>query len=102
MLFGCEVVSDSCATPWTVTCQASLSMDFPSRSTGVGSHFLLQGDLPNPGNEPEAPVTPALAGGSLPLSHQGIPLTKTTGMPILIFQHLKDSKIVPFKVMLAS
>ena len=63
VVFGREVVSDSSATPWTVACQASLSMDFRSKNTGVGSHFLLQGDRPNPGNEPEAPVTPALAGG---------------------------------------
>ena len=63
VVFGREVVSDSSATPWTVACQASLSMDFPSKNTGVGSHFLFQGDRPNPGNEPEAPVTPALAGG---------------------------------------
>ena len=63
VVFGREAVSDSSATPWTVACQASLSMDFPSKNTGVGSHFLLQGDRPNPGNEPEAPVTPALAGG---------------------------------------
>ena len=63
VVFGREVVSDSSATPWTVACQASLSMDFTSKNTGVGSHFLLQGDRPNPGNEPEAPVTPALAGG---------------------------------------
>ena len=37
-------------------------MDFPAKNTGVGSHFLLQGDLPDPGNE-QFPVTPALAGG---------------------------------------
>ena len=36
------VVSDS-ATPWTVACQASLSMGFSSKNTGVGWHFLLQG-----------------------------------------------------------
>ena len=66
VVFGREVVSDSSATPWTVACQASLSMDFPSKNTGVGSHFLLQGDRPNPGNEPEAPVTPAGDPGSIP------------------------------------
>ena len=30
-------------TSWTVACQAPLSMDFPSKNTGVGCHFLLQG-----------------------------------------------------------
>ena len=30
-------------TPRTATCQAPLSMEFPSKHTGVGCHFLLQG-----------------------------------------------------------
>ena len=30
-------------TPWTAACQAPLSMGFPSKNTGVSSHFLLQG-----------------------------------------------------------
>ena len=36
------VVSDS-VTPWTVAHQASLSMNFPGKNTGVGCHFLFQG-----------------------------------------------------------
>ena len=31
------------ATPWGVACQASLSMEFSSKNTGVGCHALLQG-----------------------------------------------------------
>ena len=42
--------------------------DFPGKSTGVGCHFPTAGDLLNPGIEP---VSPALAGGSSPLTHQG-------------------------------
>ena len=42
--------------PVTVFCP----WDFPGKNTGVGCHFLLQGDLPNPGVEP---ASPALAGG---------------------------------------
>ena len=34
--------------------------NFPGKNTGVGCHFLLPGDLPNPGTEP---VSPAPAGG---------------------------------------
>ena len=30
-------------TPWTVACQAPRSWNFPSKYTGVGCHFLLQG-----------------------------------------------------------
>ena len=45
--------------------QALLSMDTPVKNTGVGGHFLLQGnlpepDLPYPANPPTSPV---LAGG---------------------------------------
>ena len=29
-------------TPWTVACQAPLSMEFPNNNTVVGCHFLLQ------------------------------------------------------------
>ena len=36
---------------------------FPGKNTRVGCHFLLQGNLPNPGIEPMSPVSPALAGG---------------------------------------
>ena len=35
------------ATPWTVACQAPLSMRFSRlKNTGVGCHFLLQGIFP--------------------------------------------------------
>ena len=37
------------ATPWTVACQAPLSMGFPRQNTGVGCHFLLQGIFPTQG-----------------------------------------------------
>ena len=37
-----SVMSDS-VTPWIVARQAPLSMGFPSKNTGVGCHFLLQG-----------------------------------------------------------
>ena len=42
---GGGLVTKSCptlVTPWTVACQASLSMGFSSKNTGVGCHFLLQ------------------------------------------------------------
>ena len=43
-----SVVSDS-VTPWTVARQASLSMGFPGKNTGVGCHALLQGIFPTQG-----------------------------------------------------
>ena len=47
------------ATPWTVACQALLSMGFPRQEYQNGLPFPSPGDLPNPGIEP---ALPALAG----------------------------------------
>ena len=47
-------------TPWTVACQASLSMGFPRQEYWSGFPFLSPGDLPDPGIKP---VSPALVGG---------------------------------------
>ena len=42
---------------------------------GVGCHFLLQGNLPNPGTEPVYSASPALAGGfSMTVPRDRIPL----------------------------
>ena len=61
-------VSSSSVIPWTVACQTPLSMGFSRQGYWSGLSFPSQGDLPDPGIEH---MTPALAGGSLPLSHQG-------------------------------
>ena len=45
------VVSDSC-NPWTVACQASLSMGFSRQEYCNGLPFPSPGDLPNPGIKP--------------------------------------------------
>ena len=50
-------------TPRTVALQASLSMGFSGKNTGVGCHFLLQGNLLDPGIKPASPWSPALTGG---------------------------------------
>ena len=39
-------------TPWTVAIQALLSVGFPSKNTGVGYYFLLQGIFPTQGSSP--------------------------------------------------
>ena len=51
------------ATPWTVDCQAPLSMGFSRQEYWSGLPFTSPGDLPNPGIEPASLVSPALAGG---------------------------------------
>ena len=56
--------------PWTVACQALLSMGFPRQEFWSGLPCPPPGDLPDPGIEP---ASPALQADSLPLSHQGSP-----------------------------
>ena len=51
------------AAPWTVACQAPLSMGFFRQEYGAGCHFLIQGIFLTPGVEPTTPAAPALAGG---------------------------------------
>ena len=50
-------------TPWTVACQAPLSMGFSKQEYWSGLPCPPPGDLPNPGTEPESLMSPALAGG---------------------------------------
>ena len=50
------------ATPWTVTLQAPLSMEFSRQEYWSGVPFPPPGDLPNTGIEPESPIAPELAG----------------------------------------
>ena len=64
-----SVMSNSFVTPWTVACQAFLSMGFPRQEYWSGLPFLSPGDLPDSGLEPGI----ALQVDSLPLSHQGSP-----------------------------
>ena len=66
MLFSQEFVSDSFATPCTVTLQAPVSMGFPRKEDWNGLLFPSPGDLPNPGIEPKSP---ALQADYLPTEH---------------------------------
>ena len=63
---GCGLVAKLCptlATPWTVACQAHLSMGFSRQEYWSGLPFPSPWDLPNPGIEPRSP---ALKADSLP------------------------------------
>ena len=51
------------ATPWTAARQAPSSMGFPRQEHWSGLPFPSPGDLLNPGIEPMAPESAALAGG---------------------------------------
>ena len=47
------------ATPWTVACQAPLSMGFSRQEYWSGLLFPSPGDLPDPGIEPRSPALQA-------------------------------------------
>ena len=40
------------ATPWTITCQAPLSLEFSRQVYWSGLPFPIAGDLPDPGIKP--------------------------------------------------
>ena len=67
-----SVVSNSFATPWTVSLQAPLSVEFSRQEYWSGLPFPLPGDLPEPGIKPESP---ALHADSLPHESSGKPTT---------------------------
>ena len=48
------------ATPWTVACQAPLSMRFSRQEYWSELLFPSPGDLPDPEIEPGSPVSPIL------------------------------------------
>ena len=54
------------ATPWTVDCQAPLSMGFSRQEYWSGLPFPSPGDLPDPGIKPGSPALQADALSSEP------------------------------------
>ena len=66
-VLSCSAVQLS-ANLWTEVCQAPLSMGCPGKNIKVGCHFLLQGNLSDPGIKH---VSPALTGGFLPTEPAG-------------------------------
>ena len=69
---GSDLVTKLCptlATPWTLACQAPLSMEFPRQEYWNRLSFPSPGDLSDPGVKP---MSPAWQADSLPLSHQSL------------------------------
>ena len=75
------------AIPWTVACQAPLSMDFPRLDYWSSLSFPTPGDLPNSGIEPESPVSPTLAGRFF--------TTEAPGKPPDIYRAVGDLGLIP-------
>ena len=63
-------MSNCFVIPWTVACQAPLSMAFPRQEYWSGLPFPSPGDLPNPGFET---MSPELAGGLFTTKPPGKP-----------------------------
>ena len=75
---NCGLVAKSCPTletPWTVACQAPLSVGFSWQAYWSGLPFLSPGALPDPEIEP---WFPALRADSLPTELRGKTLVENT------------------------
>ena len=59
-MLGCFSDVLLCETLWTVVHQDSLSMGFSRQEYRSGLPCPPPGNLPNPGIEPESPISPAL------------------------------------------
>ena len=89
------------ATPWTIACQAPLSMGFPRQEYWSVLPFLPPGDHPDPGIEPTSPAYPALRVDSLLLSQQGnsniihlsIYIYIISSLSLYIYQYICDQWI---------
>ena len=57
--WSCSVVSDSFRLHGLWPTRLLHPWGFPGKNTGVGCHFLLQGNLPHPGIEPRSPTLQA-------------------------------------------
>ena len=66
---SCLVMSDS-MIPWTVACQAPLSVEFSKQEYWSGLPFPSPGELPDPGIKP---AVTALAGGFFTIEPPGRP-----------------------------
>jgi len=80
-----SVMSHSFVTPWTLACQAPLSMEFSRQEYWSGQPFPPPGNLSNPGIEPRSP---ALQPDSLPSEPPGKPSPKEKGEGIFQRGHL--------------
>ena len=70
-------------TPWTVACQAPLSMGFSRQEYWNGLPFPPPGNFPDPGIETTSPASPALAGRFFTTAPPGKPITDIRLMIII-------------------
>ena len=75
-------------TLWTIAHQAPLSKGFSRQECWSGLPSPPPGDLPHLRIEPMSPASPALQADSLPLSHQGSPLTYICTLTMYIYIYI--------------
>ena len=87
---------DSLAIPWSIACQASLSMGFSRQEYWSWLPWPPPGDLPNPGIEPSSLRSPVLAGRFFITSATGEAPKRCTSRHIIIkmlqIENFKGSK----------
>ena len=66
-MYTCSSCVQLIATPWTVACQVPLRMEFSSRNSGMGCHFLLPGIFSTQGSKQHFLNRLHLQADSLPL-----------------------------------
>ena len=76
-MLGCSAMSDSLRPPWTVACQAPLTMGFPKQEHWSVLPFPPLGDRSNPGIKPKFLVSLALVGGFFITASPGSPISKS-------------------------
>ena len=67
-------MSDLFVTPWTIACQAPLSMEFFRQEYWSGLPFPPPGNLLDPGIKPASVVFPALQADSFIIALSGNPM----------------------------
>ena len=78
-MFGPYVLSESFVTPWTITHEVPLSLEFLRQEYWNGLPFPAPGSLPDPGIEPGSPV---LAGGFFTTEPPAKPEAKARGRQV--------------------
>ena len=71
---SCSVISDSLEPHGLLPTRLLRPRNFPGKNTEVGFHFLVQGNLPDPGTEPASPI---LTGGFFTTEPPGKPIYYT-------------------------
>ena len=96
-VFSCSVMPDS-VIPWTVACQAPLSMVFSKQEYWSGLPYPPPGDFPDPGIKSESPGFSVWAGGFFTTEPPRKPLQ--TSLLEIIWTQIQDERFFSSSIML--